>query len=307
MKKILLSKCFVTLGLLLFFTVLIPFTSLNLKPVYANSTVKEKNDYRLNLRSLTIVKGKSFTLKAYNLSENAKISFKSDDSEIASVNDDGTITANKVGTTIVNATIKDGIDTTSLVCDVTVGPPAFSVKITKSRIILGLDNMDLLRVILKPSNTAENARFSSYDSSIASISVGGRVTAKKMGLTYLFAQIDAVNIDGTPKFAVCTVIITKPEDAPLLEEYFNNHPELDLINQSELSLALEEFFNAKSQETKEVTPTPTASGNKQSLVEAFDQFLSKRFDLPALRKAWESAVSNTTQNQIEVVSGGLTQ
>lgn len=296
MKKILLSKCFVTLGLLLFFTVLIPFTSLNLKPVYANSTVKEKNDYRLNLRSLTIVKGKSFTLKAYNLSENAKISFKSDDSEIASVNDDGTITANKVGTTVVTVTIKDGNDATTLYCDVTVGPPAFSVKITKSRIILGLDSMDLLKVILKPSNTAESARFSSYDSSIASISVGGRVTAKKLGLTYLFAQIDAVNSDGTPKFAVCTAIITNPEDAPLIEAYFNNHPELDLINQSDFSLALEEFFNGKAQET-----------SQKSLVESFDQFLKKKFDLPALRKSWEAAVSHTTQNYIEVVSGGLTQ
>jgi uncharacterized protein YjdB len=275
MNKKFLRKCLITLGLFLFFTLLIPLSPYNVKTAQAgsiSSTDKDKNDrYRLNLRSITLVKGKSFTLKVYNLSDNAKVNFKSDDSEIASVSDDGSITANQVGSTIITVTIKDGNDSTSLTCDITVGPPAFSVKITKSRIILGLDESDLLRVILKPSNTAEVARFSSYDPDIASISIGGRVTAKKLGLTYLFAEIDATNYDGSRKFAVCTVIITKTEDAPLLEDYFNNHPELDLITESDLTNALEEFFNGRSEEAK----TP--------LVEALNKYLDKKFDLSALR------------------------
>lgn len=280
MNKKLICKCLI--GLLLFFTLQVA-SPLGVPTAKAGSIIdKEKSDdYRLNLKSNPLVIGKSFTLRVYNLSDGAKVSFKSDDSEIASVLEDGTITANKVGITSITVTIKDGTISSSLTCEVTVGPPAFSVKITRSRIILGLDNSDLLRVILKPSNTAEDARFSSYDSSIASVSsIGGRITAKKFGLTYLFAVIDAENNDGSRKYAVCTVIVTSTEDAPLLENYFSEHPELDLISEPYLSKALEELFNG----TSESTATMTTKVSNTSLVEALDQYLNVKFDLVALRK-----------------------
>lgn len=304
MNKRLLCKYFVTLGLLLFFTLFMPIAPFHETIAQAGNLDKEKNyDYRLNLKSITLVKEKSFTLRVYNLGEGAKVNFKSDDSEIASVNEDGLIKANKVGSTIITATIKDGLNSTSLTCDITVGPPAFSVKITKSRIILGLDKMDLLRVILKPSNTAEVARFSSYDSNIASVSIGGRVTAKKLGLTYLFAEIDAVDNDGSRKFAVCTIIITSPDNAPLLETYFNEHPELDLIPTADLSSALEEFFNGKPGDTG----APIAQTEESSLIKSLNKFLDKKFNLDALRSQREAAISKSTQNQVEVVSDNSTK
>lgn len=280
-------KCIISLGLLLFFTLLIPLTPFGSSTAQAASIDKEKDDYRLNLKSIVLVKGKSFTLRAYNLGENAKVYFKSDDPEVASVNEDGGITANKVGVANITATIKDGINSNSLTCEVTVGPPALSVKFTRSRIILGKDNVDLLKVILKPSNTAEDARFSSYNSSIVSVSTGGRVTAKELGFTYLFAEIDATNPDGNRKFAVCTVIVTKPEDASSLETYFNNHPELDLITEDKLTAALEEFFNGKSVET-----SPKAENVKTSLVDSLNRFLDAKFDLKTLRDSVTNNVSN---------------
>ncbi|MDF2537784.1 MAG: hypothetical protein K0S76_805 [Herbinix sp.] len=304
MNKMNFRRYFITLGFLLFLSLLIPITSFPTKTAQASEIGKEKIvDYRLNLKSILLVKGKSFTLKAYNLSESAKVSFKSDDSEIASVNDDGTITANHVGVTIITATIKDGTNSTSLTCDVTVGPPAFSVKFTKSRLILGVEKTDLLRVILKPSNTAENARFSSYDPNIASISTGGRVTAKKVGFTYLFAEIDATNSDGMRKFAVSTIIVTSPEDAPLLETYFNEHPELDMLSVVDLNIALEEFFN----KTLAQTDTQATQADKPSLTEALNQFLSKKFDLEAKRIEREEALAKAAQNQSEVISENLTK
>ncbi|MBH1941564.1 Ig-like domain-containing protein [Mobilitalea sibirica] len=300
MKKIFSIKGLIFLGLLLFFTAFIPLTQFGVNKAYASSIEKEKKeDYRLNLKSIPLVKGKSFTLRVYNVSENAKVSFKSANTEIASVNNDGTIVANNVGFTTITATIEDGENQTPLTCDVTVGPPAFSVKMTRSRIILGLDNSDQLRVILKPSNTTEVARFSSYNSSIASVSTGGRVIAKNIGLTYLFAEIDATNLDGSRKFAACTVIVTRPEDAPLLENYFSDHPEMSLISEADLLSALNEFFNKAS----EVAPTvtPTAEATSKSLVEALDQFLNEKFDLAAKRKAWDEAIAKAMANQAEVI------
>ena len=276
----LISKCLLTLGLLLFFTLLMPLTSYNTGTAQAKETSidEKKNDYRLNLKSRTLVKGKSFTLRAYNLSENAKISFKSDDQEIASVSDDGNITAKNVGVAIVTVTIKDGSNPTSLYCEITVGPPAFSVKITKSRIILGgIDKTDSLNVILKPSNTAEYARFSSKDQSIAYISSGGRVTAKNYGMTYLFAEIDATSSDGKPKFAYCSVIVTNTEDAPLLETFFNDHPELNALSETDLLNALEEFFNTKYDATATT-----------SIVKGLDRFLNNKFE-STYRSNYEAA------------------
>ena len=290
----LIKKIMITLGLLLFFTLVIPLTPYNTHTVKAGNIEKEKlNDYRLNLKNITLVTDKSFTLRVYNLGENAKVSFKSNDSEIASVNEEGKITAKKVGTTAIIATIKDGDTPVSLTCDVTVGPPAFSVRLTKSRIVLGLDRSDLLKVILKPTNTAELARFSSYNPSTASVSMGGRVTANNLGLTYLFAEIDAKDTNGNNKFAVCTLIVTNPEDAPALERYFNEHPELDTL--PGFSSALEEFFNGTSE--KEAIASSVKAGN---LVDTLDKFITENFDLD---KEGTPKPSKGADNQkIEVIS-----
>lgn len=301
MKKKYLCKCFITLGLLLFITLLLPLTSYKVATAQAASIDKEKIDsYRLNVKSITLVKGKSFALKVYNAGENAKITFKSDDAEVASVSDDGTISANKVGATVVTATIKEGSDKTPITCDVTVGPAAISVKWTKERVIVGLNNDDVLKVILKPDNTTEVARFSSYDSSIAAVSAGARISAKKIGMTYLFAEIDATNLDGSRKFAVCTVFVTNSKDAPLLEEYFSNHPELNRISGNDLNKALGDFFNGGAAEA-----AVTADGASDSaLIKALDSYLESTFKLSEIRakiKAEQDALtksSNTETNSV---------
>ncbi len=303
MKKIKLCRCFITLGLILFITLLLPLTSNRVVTAQAASIDKEiKDGYRLNLKSVTLVKGKSFNLKVYNLGSNSKVSFKSDDAEVASVSDDGTITANKVGATVVTVTIKDGIDKTSLTCDVTVGPAAISVKWTQERAFVGTGNEDILSVIIKPDNTTEVARFSSYDSSIATVSSGGRITAKKIGMTYLFAEIDATNIDGSRKFAVCTVFVTSPKDAPLLQEYFSKHSELNRISNYDLTKALDDFFNGGSAEAA-VTPE---DANESALIKALDTYLEESFKLSEIRakiKAELEALtkSNTDANSVSQV------
>lgn len=274
-------KCVISLGLFLFMTFIMPDLAPNgVKAAYATNVEKEKSeDYRLNVKSITLVKGKTFPLKAYNLGENAKVTYKSADSEIASVSDDGTINAKMVGFTTITASIKDDLNTISLNCDVTVGPPAFSIKMTRSRIILGVEKSDSLSVIMKPSNTAEDPGFSSYDDAIASISSGGRATGKKVGFTYLFAAIDALNSDGKCKYATCSVIVVNPDDVLPLETYFSDHIELNMIPEADLNSALAEYFNSSA------VPTPTPGGKAtETLVESLDKYLSNRFNLAALRK-----------------------
>lgn len=294
MKKKFLCKCLISIGLLLFFTLLPNILPTSVNIAKASEIEKEKNEYRLNLRSVPLVNGKSFTLKVFNLEEDAKVTYRSANPEIASVDEDGTITAHKVGKTTITATVRRGNNTTPLTCEVTTGPPAFSVRITRSMLILGLDQSDLLEVILKPNNTVELAKFSSYDSSIASVSSGGRVTAKKLGMTYVFAIIDATNPDGSQKFASCKVIVCKPEDTSLLREYFSNHTELSLVSEAELSNALFEFFN-NQQEDSETSETQELSGF--ALIEALDKHLDASFDLAELKQKYEERLQSVTKVQ----------
>ncbi|HHV12013.1 MAG TPA: hypothetical protein GXX75_17200 [Clostridiales bacterium] len=292
MKSKFFRKCFLSLGLFLFLSLLIPFSSWNTVSVQAAATTNNEKgeDYRLNLKSVSIVKGKTFALKVYNVNENAKVTYKykSGDADIASVSDDGVITANKIGSTTVTVTIKSGSSTIPLTCDVTVGPPAFSVRLTRSRIVIGLDKSDFLNVILKPTNTVEVARFSSYNYNIASVSSGGRVTGRQLGLTYLFAVIDAIDSDGSQKYSRCTVIVTSSDNASLLESYFAEHPELDLIAQDELDAALDQFFNVKYD--------PSSSS---SLVNSLNRYLDDNFNLSELKKQYDS--SKPQSNSIEIV------
>lgn len=244
MKKKFLNICLIFFGSLLFYTFLPQIMPTSVSIVRASEIEKEKNnEYRLNLNTITLVNGKSFTLKVYNLETDAKVSFKSANPEIASVNENGTFTANKVGKTTITATVRRGLSTIPLTCEVTIGPPAFSVKMTKPIIVLGLDQNYLLEIVMKPTNTAELAKFSSFDSSIASVSSGGRITGNSLGMTYVFAEIDATNLDESRKFASSNVIVVNPEDVSVLNDYIINHFELSLIPESELSSALYEFFN----------------------------------------------------------------
>lgn len=263
------------------------------------STDEEKQEVKLNVKSTTIVKGKTYTIKVYNLTSSQKVTFKSSDSDIASVDSNGVITANKVGSTTITAVVKEGSKSTSLTCNVTVGPTALSVKFTKNRIILGLDKSDLLNVILKPSNTAEAARFSSLDTSIASVSVRGRVNAKAIGMTYIFAEIGDIK-DDSYKYSTCTVIVVKPEDVSTVDEFFQEHPELNKLTNAELSKALEVFFKAYakseqptnfkvkqiSEDSKEEEPTYKYDTD-ESLKKNLETYLDDVFNLSKLAKELE--------------------
>lgn len=297
MKKKAIIRLIVFLGFFLFSTLLLPTFNPNSSSIaYASNVEKDKSpDYRLYLKTMNIIRGNTHAIRIHNLGENSKVSYKSADTEIASVNDDGIITAKNVGTTTITVTIRDGGKTpTTLTGEVKVGPPAFSVKVTKSRIILGVNQSEVVNVILKPSNTIENAVFSTGDKGIATVSTGGRVTGVSEGLTFMFAVIDALNHDGNKKFAACTVIVVHPDDVSPLETYFSEHPELNLISETDLLTAIDEFFKTRAEENNSSTASTSAKNaeSTDSFVDSFDKFLGSKFDLGALRKTLNENTSN---------------
>ncbi len=168
---------------------------------------EEKIGIKLNVESQSIVKGKTFDIKAYNVSDSQSVTYKSSQSSIASVNSAGKVTAKSIGTTVITATIKEGFKVVeTLQCTINVGPPAVSIKFSLPEYVLVEGQKATLERIILPMNTVEAPKFSSYDKDIATISAGGRVTAKSAGSTYIFAQLN------NGKFAFCKVTVIPPEE-----------------------------------------------------------------------------------------------
>jgi len=208
-----LKKCLLTLGLYLFFTAILPIPVSGNSIIAQASTVKEEQtDIKLNVSSKSIVKDTTYALKVYNTLDSHKVSYKTSSSSIAKVDDSGVITAVDFGTATITVTVKDGAKTiASLECEVTVGPPAISIKLTKSEITLPVGSKISLTAILKPNNTVEEAKFSSNDTSIAGVSIGGTITANKVGTTYIFASI------GNGKYDMCKVTVVKQDESSSIE------------------------------------------------------------------------------------------
>ena len=184
-------------------------------PVLAKAAAPE---LKLNVKTKTLVTEKTYSLKVYNLADNQTVTFKSDHPEFASVDETGLVSAVAVGTAIITATVKTDTKTVAqLECEITVGPPAISVKLTRPTIILMNGRKALLKTILQPLNTVENVKFSSFDNLIASVSSAGRVTARSIGTTYLVAAID------NGKYDACQVIVVDEEAYLALLE----NPEID--------------------------------------------------------------------------------
>lgn len=193
MKKKAVLKNSVPLHLFLFvFTILIIGAFfVNSPTAKAATSNDDKNEPKLNVNNKSIVVDTTYTLRVYNLASSSyKVTFKSDSSDIASVDSDGVITANKVGDTYITVTVRDGFKTIdSLKCTVSVRPAASSVKFTRSKVILTVDQQKYLKVILIPNNTVEEAEFSSSDSSIATVDSNGKITGVSKGTAYIYATI----------------------------------------------------------------------------------------------------------------------
>lgn len=243
--KTFFKKCIIVLGFVFFFAL---FSAGNPAITAFSKEVTESSDtqpetqaeIKLNVKTKALVKDTKYTLKVYNLSGNQKASFKSSDSSIASVDEEGVVCGIANGTAVITVTVKDGLKTVaSLTCEVTVGPPAISVKWTKSEIVLAVGKRMTLKTILLPYNTAEAVKFYSSDTEIATVTSTGKITAKSEGDTYVFAMID------NGKFDFCKVTVVDQDTYDQLIELPENG---DATNETE---------DTANEKEGEATPAPT--------------------------------------------------
>lgn len=175
--------------------------------LYAGEVLTKENivEPKLNVTEVSLVTESQFNLKVYNLTENQKVHFKSSDDSIVSVSKSGKLSALKVGEATITVTLKDKTakEDTVFKCNVYVGPPAISIRITLSEVTLEVGKRKTLQAILKPNTTAETAIFTSVDPDIVAVSTSGRMLAKKVGTTYIISKI------ANGKYDICTVNVVE--------------------------------------------------------------------------------------------------
>ena len=152
-------------------------------------TVK-KTEIRLNATSVTMENGGSFRLKA-DTSNGSQVTWSSSKSSVASVEEDGSICAKKVG----EARITAKADGTKKTCKVTVKKP----KITLSKTALVMAPGEVQRLTARVSSHRTPV-WKSKKPSVASVDDSGNISALKPGVTVI-----SCTVDGTKKECCVTV------------------------------------------------------------------------------------------------------
>ena len=162
----------------------------------------------LSNTSLTLTEGDSSQLTATVAPSNATnkaVSWSSSDASVAMVADDGTVTAKSAGTATITCSSANGA--VKATCQVTVKAkvyPVTGVSLDRTSLTLTEGESSQLTATVSPSNaTDKSVDWSSSNSSVASVTSDGIVTAKTAGS----ATITCTTTDGSRK-ATCSVSVT---------------------------------------------------------------------------------------------------
>lgn len=163
---------------------------------------------KLSATSVTISKGSTKRLTATVSPSNASVTgvkWKSSNTKVATVSSSGKISAVGYGTATITCTSKDDSDKKAT-CKVTVKRPVTGVKLNKTSLELYTTQTATLKATVSPSNaTVKTVKWKSSNTSIATVSSSGVVTAKKAGKV----TITCTASDNSKKKATCSVTVTK--------------------------------------------------------------------------------------------------
>lgn len=156
----------------------------------------------LNFENLILKQGETSKLTATIEPENATdktVSWKSDNEAVATVSDDGMVTAISVGTAIITATCGSATAT----CTVTVNPvEATSIELSSRDVTLLIGSTTTLTATVYPENTTnQQITWSSSAPTIASVDAKGNITAIREGEATITATCGSAS-------ATCKVTVT---------------------------------------------------------------------------------------------------
>ena len=133
-------------------------------------------------------------------------SWSSSDTKVATVDQNGKITAKSKGTVKITAQTLDGSQKTDT-CIVTVKQPVEKIKIKQKNIKLDAGKSKKINTAVLPKDANNNElKWTSSNKKVATVDKNGMVTAKNRGI----AKITAKSTDGSKITAKCRIIVRQP-------------------------------------------------------------------------------------------------
>ncbi len=166
----------------------------------------------LDKTELALIEGETADLVATVTPEDAdnkNVSWSSSDESIATVDQNGKVTAVKEGTAIITVTTEDGDKTAACIVTVIAYQEPDLVHVTgvslnKNKLQLKEGTTEILNATITPANADDKSViWSSSDSTVATINANGKITAVKVGTCVITVK----TVDGD-KTATCTVTVT---------------------------------------------------------------------------------------------------
>ncbi len=138
------------------------------------------------------------------------LTWTSSDETVATVDENGLVTAKKSGSTVVTATTENGLKAS---CNILVPVEAEKVTLDKTSAVIGVGAQLQLNAAVSPENTTDkNVVWASSDPSVATVDENGLVKAIAKGE----AKITASSSNG--KSAECAVTVSVPVSGVTLSE-----------------------------------------------------------------------------------------
>ena len=175
----------------------------------------------LSSSNLIISKGQSKTLTATiapSNADNKSLQWSSSDTSVATVDQNGKVTAVKGGTATIYATATDGSGTKGScavsveeinVSDITLSPVSLTMTKGQSK---------TLSATVSPSNAQNKTlQWISSNDTVVSVDQSGKVTAMKAGTAYIYVKAT----DGSKKISSCPVLVSDPNSANKQLEAYN--------------------------------------------------------------------------------------
>ncbi|NSB30235.1 Ig-like domain-containing protein [Clostridium saccharoperbutylacetonicum] len=161
--------------------------------------INSNESITLDKSALNLTEGYSQQISATTTPAGEQVTWSSSDPSIASVDSTGKVTGVKEGTCTITATTADGLTAT---CTVTVTKENKSISLNKSTTNLTIGDSETLISTTTPAGI--NVKWSSSDTSVATVDSNGKVTTIGAGT----ATITATTLDGSNLSATCVVTVT---------------------------------------------------------------------------------------------------
>lgn len=161
---------------------------------------EEGNRLTLSQGEALLFTGRSLTLRLTQSAKREKVTWASDDPQVASVSSSGRVRAHAEGTATITASVPSGA---SASCLITVEIPARSVSLSQAKadVYLGREPLTLTATVSPESATTKAVAWTSSNPSVASVDENGRVTPLSAGT----ARITATAKSGVKRTATVHV------------------------------------------------------------------------------------------------------